>query len=90
MLTAGPQRGQKVSSRQKNRATHVRKNRVLDNSPDSRAICVQIERLSEIAGKFGSEIGIGHPYDEPLETPGKYQDRLKGGFDVFPVPELVG
>ena len=32
-------------SRQKNRATYARKNRGLDNSPDSKAVCVQIERI---------------------------------------------
>jgi uncharacterized protein len=61
----------------------------LDNSPDSRAIGVQIERLLDIAGNLGSAIGIGHPHNETLETLEKYQDRLKEEFDVVPVSELV-
>ena len=61
----------------------------LDNSPDSKAIGVQIERLLDIAGNLGSAIGIGHPHNETLETLEKYQDRLKEEFDVVPVSELV-
>ena len=61
----------------------------LDNSPDPKAICVQIERLLEIAGDFGSAIGIGHPYNETLETLEKYQNRLREEVDVVPVSELV-
>jgi len=61
----------------------------LDNSPDPKAICLQIERLLEIAGDFGSAIGIGHPYNETLETLEKYQNRLKEEVDVVPVSELV-
>ena len=61
----------------------------LDNSPDPKAICVQIERLLEIAGNFGSAIGIGYPYNETLETLEKYQNRLKEKFDVVPVSKLA-
>ena len=61
----------------------------LDNSPDPKAICVQIERLLEIAGNYGSAIGIGHPYNETLETLEKYQNRLREEVDVVPVSELV-
>ena len=61
----------------------------LDNNPDPKAISVQIEHLLEIAGNFGSAIGIGHPYNETLETLEKYQIRLKEEFDVVPVSELV-
>ena len=61
----------------------------LDNSPDPKAICLQIERLLEIAGDFGSAIGIGHPYNETLETLEKYQNRLREEVDVVPVSELV-
>jgi len=61
----------------------------LDNNPDPKAICVQIEHLLEIAGNFGSAIGIGHPYNETLETLEKYQNRLREEVDVVPVSELV-
>ncbi len=61
----------------------------LDNSPDPKAICVQIERLLEIAENFGSAIGIGHPYNETLETLEKYQNKLREEFDVVPVSDLV-
>ena len=45
--------------------------------------------LLEIAENFGSAIGIGHPYNETLETLKKYQNRLNEEFDVVPVSELV-
>jgi polysaccharide deacetylase 2 family uncharacterized protein YibQ len=45
----------------------------LDNNPDPKAICAQIERLLEIAESFGSAIGIGHPYNETYEIIDKYQ-----------------
>ncbi len=49
----------------------------------------KIKRLLEIAGNYGSAIGIGHPYNETLETLEKYQNRLREEFDVVPVSELV-
>jgi len=61
----------------------------LDNSLDPKAISGQIERLLEIAGNFGSAIGIGHPSNETLETLEKYQNRLREEVDVVPVSELV-
>ena len=61
----------------------------LDNNLDPKAICVQIEYLLEIAGNFGSAIGIGHPYNETFEIIEKYQDRLREEFDVVPVSKLV-
>lgn len=61
----------------------------LDNNLDPKAICVQIECLLEIAGNFGSAIGIGHPYNETFEIIEKYQDRLREEFDVVPVSKLV-
>ena len=61
----------------------------LDNNPDPKAICVQIERLLEVAENFGSAIGIGHPYHETFEIIEKYQGRLREGFDVVPVSKLV-
>ena len=61
----------------------------LDNNPDPKAICVQIEHLLEIAENLGSAIGIGHPYNETLETLEKYQNRLREEVDVVPVSELV-
>ena len=61
----------------------------LDNNPDPKAICVQIERLLEVAENVGSAIGIGHPYNETFEIIEKYQDRLKEEFDVIPVSKLV-
>ncbi len=61
----------------------------LDNNPDPKAICVQIEHLLEIAENLGSAIGIGHPYNETFEIIEKYQDRLREEFDVIPVSKLV-
>ena len=61
----------------------------LDNSPDPKAICVQIERLLEIAENSGSAIGIGHPYNETFDIIEEYQDRLRDKFDVVPVSRLV-
>ncbi len=61
----------------------------LDNRPDPKAICAQIERLLEIAGNFGSAIGIGHPYNETFEIKEEYQIRLREEFDVVPVSKLV-
>jgi polysaccharide deacetylase 2 family uncharacterized protein YibQ len=61
----------------------------LDNNPDPKAICAQIERLLEIAESFGSAIGIGHPYNETYEIIDKYQNRLRDEFDVVPVSKLV-
>jgi polysaccharide deacetylase 2 family uncharacterized protein YibQ len=61
----------------------------LDNSPDPKAIYIQIERLLEIAENFGSAIGIGHPYNETFEIIEEYQNRLREEFDVVPVSKLV-
>ncbi len=44
----------------------ARRNIFLDNSQKSSAICVQLEKLAEIAMEKGRVIGIAHPHQETL------------------------
>ncbi len=61
----------------------------LDNNPDAKAICVQVERLLGIARRSGAAIGIGHPHYQTVEILKQYQNRLKNDVDVVPVSELI-
>jgi polysaccharide deacetylase 2 family uncharacterized protein YibQ len=61
----------------------------LDNTPDTEAIRIQMERLLNVADHTGAAIGIGHPNKETVEVLKKYGSKLRKEYLVVPVSRIV-
>lgn len=62
----------------------------LDDDPNPTAILYQLERLIDKAGRQGSAIGIGHPYDSTLSMLNVMIPQLaQAGIALVPVSELI-
>ena len=61
----------------------------LDNDLTPKALQIQMERLLSIARHNGVAIGICHPHKETLELLKKNIKKIKSGYEMVPVSELV-
>ncbi len=61
----------------------------LDNIQEQAYITGQFAQLTKIAQKYGSAIGIGHPYPATLETLKVELPKIKGKITIVPASQLV-
>jgi uncharacterized protein len=62
----------------------------LDNIQEQAYITGQFAQLKKIAQKYGTAIGIGHPYPATLETLKIELPKIRGKIKIVPASELVG
>jgi uncharacterized protein len=62
----------------------------LDNIQEQAYITGQFAQLKKIAQKYGTAIGIGHPYPATLETLKIELPKIRGKITIVPASELVG
>ena len=62
----------------------------LDNIQEQVYITGQFAQLKKIAQKYGTAIGIGHPYPATLETLKIELPKIKGKITIVPASQLVG
>ena len=61
----------------------------LDNVQDQHKICVQLDKLTALAGKQGEAIGIGHPHQATYDALAACGDKLLSRAELVPAHELV-
>jgi len=67
----------------------ARRHVFLDNVHERKKICLQLQRLVELARKKGWAIGIGHPNQATLQALTQCQKQLLSQVDIVPVHTLV-